>query len=138
MGREHWHVTLRFLGTVEVVPAVRALEALAGGPGARTIVGAAPIRLGREVLAFPVDGLEELAAAVDLAFTGLGRDPDHRPFRGHLTLARGKGVRGLRVPALAAPVDWPVGSVSLVRSHLGSGGSRYDDVAVVELGPVLG
>ena len=86
----------------------------------------------------PVDGLERLAAAVDLAFTGLGRDPDHRPFRGHLTLARGKGVRGLRVPALAGPMDWPVESVSLVRSHLGSGGARYEDVAVVKLGPVLG
>lgn len=138
MGEEQWHVTLRFLGTVAVEPAVRALEAVAGVAAARATVGAAPLRLGREVLAFPVDGLEELAAAVDLAFTGLGRDPDHRPFRGHLTLARGKGVRGLRVPALAGPMDWPVESVSLVRSHLGSGGARYEDVAVVKLGPVLG
>jgi RNA 2',3'-cyclic 3'-phosphodiesterase len=138
MGPEHWHVTLRFLGAVEVEPAVRALDGLAGQPGAQATVGTAPIRLGREVIGVPVDGLERLAAAVDLAFTGLGRDPDHRPFRGHLTLARGKGVRGLRVAALAGPMDWPVESVSLVRSHLGSGGARYEDVAVVNLGPVLG
>ena len=138
MGPEHWHVTLRFLGTVEVEPALRALDRLAGEAGAAATVGAAPIRLGREVVAFPVDGLERLAAAVDLAFHGLGRDPDHRPFRGHLTLARGKGVRDLHVPALAGPMYLAVRSVSLVRSHLGSGGARYEDVAVAPLGPVLG
>jgi 2'-5' RNA ligase len=138
MGPEHWHVTLRFLGTVEMVPAVDALSRLSGAPGARAVVGLAAIRLGREVVAFPVDGLGSLSAAVDAAFAGLGRDPEHRPFRGHLTLARGKGVRGLAGLALAEPLEWPVGSVSLVRSHLGRGGARYEDVAAVELGPVLG
>jgi 2'-5' RNA ligase len=138
MGPEHWHVTLRFLGTVEVEEAVRALGRLAGQSGALAVVGAAAVRLGREVIAVPVDGLGSLAAAVDVAFAGLGRDPDHRPFRAHLTLARGKAVRGLAGLRLAAALEWPVNSVSLIRSHLGRSGSRYEDVAVVSLGPVLG
>ena len=138
MTPEHWHVTLRFLGTVEAAPAVDALSRLAGRPGALAVVGSTPVRLGREVIALPVDGLGPLAAAVDTAFAGVGRDPEHRPFRGHLTLARGTGVRGLAGLRLAESLAWPVASVSLVRSHLGRGGSRYEDVAVVELGPVLG
>ncbi len=138
MGPEHWHVTLRFLGTVEVGRAVSALGRLAGQPGALAVVGAAAVRFGREVIAVPVEGLAPLAAAVDTAFAGLGRDPDHRPFRGHLTLARGKGVGGLAGLRLAEPLEWPVGSVSLVRSHLGRGGARYEDVAAVDLDPVLG
>ena len=104
MGPEHWHVTLRFLGTVEVAPAVDALSPLAGTPGALAVVGATPVRLGREVIALPVDGLSRLAAAVDTAFAGLGRDPDHRPFRGHLTLARGRGSAGW--PLIGWPSPW--------------------------------
>jgi RNA 2',3'-cyclic 3'-phosphodiesterase len=138
MGPEHWHVTLRFLGSVEVAPAVDALSRVAGAPGAVAVVGAGPVRLGREVLALPVDGLSRLAAAVDTAFVGLGRDPDHRPFRGHLTLARGTGIRGVAGPRLGEPMEWVIGTVSLVRSHLGRGGARYEDVAAVDLGPVLG
>ena len=138
MGPEHWHVTLRFLGTVEVAPAVDALTHLSDGPGASAVVGSTPVRLGREVIALPVAGLGPLAAAVDIAFAGLGRDPEHRPFRGHLTIARGPQVRGLAGLRLAESLAWPVGSVSLVRSHLGRGGARYEDVAVVELAPVLG
>ena len=88
MGPEHWHVTLRFLGTVDVAKSVDALSRLAGAPGALAVVGSTPARLGREVIALPVDGLSRLAAAVDTAFAGLGRDPDHRPFRGHLTLSQ--------------------------------------------------
>jgi len=138
MGPEHWHVTLRFLGTAEVAPAVYALSQLSGGPGALAVVGPTSVRLGRELIRLPVAGLGPLAAAVDIAFAGLGRDPDHRPFRGHLTLARGTGVRGLAAPRLAEPVEWAVGSVSLVRSHLGRGGARYEEVAAIALGPVLG
>lgn len=138
MGPEHWHVTLRFLGTVKVAPAVEALSRVAGAPGAVAVVGANPIRLGREILALPVDGLTPLAATVDTAFAGLGRDPDRRPFRGHLTLARGTGVRGLAGLRLAESMEWAVGSLSLVRSHLGRSGAHYEDVEVVDLGPVLG
>jgi 2'-5' RNA ligase len=137
-GPEQWHVTLRFLGTVDVAPSLDALSRLAAAPGALAVVGSTPVRLGREVIALPVDGLSRLAAAVDTAFAGLGRDPDHRRFRGHLTLARGEGVRGLAGLRLAEPVEWAVASVSLVRSHLGPGGARYEDVRAVALGPVLG
>jgi len=137
MGEEQWHVTLRFLGTVELGPAVHALEQLGGADLTTAVVEPSAVRLGREVLALRVDGLADLAAAVDQAFTGLGR-ADHRPFRGHVTLARGQDVRDLVGVRLPAPTEWTVASVSLVRSYLGGGGARYEDVAVVPLGPVVG
>jgi 2'-5' RNA ligase len=137
-GEEQWHVTLRFLGTVELATAVLALEQLRGARGTIAVVQPSAVRLGREVLALPVDGLADLAARVDQAFTGLGRAPDHRPFRGHVTLARGRGVRGLGGLGLPASIEWTVDSVSLVCSHLDRGGSRYEDVAVVSLGSVVG
>ena len=134
MGPEQWHVTLRFLGTVDVTPAVDALARLRGTPPARAVTGVRTGRMGREVLALPVDGLGELAAAVVAAFAGLGRDPEHATFRGHLTLARGRGVRSLGRPALASPLEWEVDEVTLVRSYLGRGGARYEAVAVADLG----
>jgi RNA 2',3'-cyclic 3'-phosphodiesterase len=138
MGEEQWHVTLRFLGTVELAAALRALDEVRRVPGAIAVVQPSAVRLGREVLALSVDGLAHLAMAVDAAFTDLGRAPDHRPFRGHVTLARGKGVRSLGRVALPASMEWTVDSVSLVRSHQGRAGARYEDVAVVPLGPVVG
>ena len=130
---DQWHVTLRFLGTAPVDVAVDALSRVAGAPGCEAVVGRRPIGLGREVLALPVEGLADLAAAVDTAFAGIGRAPGQREFRGHLTLARGKDVRSARVGDLDAPLRWPVGSVSLVRSHLGRSGARYETIAAVDL-----
>jgi 2'-5' RNA ligase len=39
---------------------------------------------------------------------------------------------------LPASIEWTVNSVSLVRSHLNRAGARYEDVAVVPLGSVVG
>lgn len=131
-GREQWHVTLRFLGTVDMAAAVSALDRLRGSPGAVAELGTDVMHLGREVLALPVDGLGGLATAVDAAFDGLGRPREQRLFRGHVTICRGAVGVGL-VVGLAEPMSWPVESVSLVRSHLGRGGARYETVASAEL-----
>jgi RNA 2',3'-cyclic 3'-phosphodiesterase len=132
---EQWHVTLRFLGTVEVAPAFTALSRLRGSPGARAALGPGVVRLGREVLAVPVEGLADLASAVDEAFDGIGRSTEHRTFRGHITLARGKDVRTGLVGGQLKRVPWTVTSVALVRSYLGRGGSRYETVASADLTP---
>lgn len=141
--RDQWHVTLRFLGEVEdPEPVVDALE---GGDPERFVAGEATvgpsvIALSGRVLAIPVAGLDDLAAAVVTATGGFGRPPEQRPFRGHLTLARtGRSARQ-SVRRLAGDVvgqeisaTFGVADLRLVRSRLGRGGARYEDIYVRHL-----
>ncbi|HLH47434.1 MAG TPA: RNA 2',3'-cyclic phosphodiesterase [Acidimicrobiales bacterium] len=125
---EQWHVTLRFLGRVEpaALPALEdALAVTASAVGAaHARAGPAVERLGREILAVPVEGLERLAAAVVEATAAYGRPPERRPFRGHLTLARGRvGRCGLVGRPFAAA--WDVEAVELLSSRLGRSGPCY-------------
>ncbi len=133
--RDQWHVTLRFLGEVEDPdPVATALDDAALAPATATL-GPRVTALGRGVLVVPVAGLDALAGAVVAATAGIGRPAGDRPFRGHLTLARAR--RGASVRALAGAAvagTFPVDEVRLVRSRLGPGGSRYDDVHVRRLG----
>jgi 2'-5' RNA ligase len=82
----------------------------------------------------PVEGLDDLAAAVTDATDGCGRPLPDRPFRGHLTVARARrgSVRSLAGEAVDA--RFPVEDVRLVRSHLGRDGARYEDLHVRRLG----
>ena len=137
--QEQWHVTLRFLGSVESAePAIAALATLAGAPGAVATIDGSAVRLGREVLAFPVEGLSDLAALVADAFAGIGRPPERRPFRGHITLARGRAVRALSKSRCFQRVSFTVPALSLVESHLGRGGAQYEDIASVDIGSAIG
>jgi RNA 2',3'-cyclic 3'-phosphodiesterase len=128
--RPQWHVTLRFLGPVDVRVATAALDHLAAAP-TTAVLGPRPRRLGKSVLMVPVAGLDDLAAAVADATDGLG-EPGEHPYRGHLTLAR---ARLGSVPALDVDVEatWPVEEVALVESHLHPAGARYDTVHTVAL-----
>lgn len=137
--RDQWHVTLRFLGDVE--DPGPASEALARVP--ELYVGARPVPAslgpatawfpGRKVLQVPVEGLDELAKAVDEA---LGPGPlDDGDFSGHLTIARARG-RSKGPPDLAGARcegTWEVRHVTLVASRLGGSGSRYEVVSDVAL-----
>ena len=138
-GRGQWHVTLRFLGTVdEPGPVAAALgEGLAGVAPAVAVLGPEVAPLGRHVLMAPVAGLDEVAAAVVTSTASLGsHPPESRPFTGHLTLARSKGpsVRALALAGEPLAGSWPVTEVCLVRSHLERGGARYETLAGVPLG----
>ena len=123
---ERRHVTLRFLGDVDEAE-LRAVEERLRSAGLRrctATVGTAASTFGRSILVVGVAGLDALAAAAG---------SDGRPFRGHVTLARGRDVRpwrGLPVPG----GSWPVGEVTLVTSRLGRGGPTYEVVATVPLG----
>ena len=126
-NRNQWHITLRFLGEVDEPPD-GLLEPLAAMTAPHVTIGPATQRLSGRVLMIPVHGLDEVAAAVAAA--------DDRPFRGHLTLARAR-QRGGKIPAslAGAPIEgsWTASRVALVRSHLGGGPARYEDIASVGL-----
>jgi len=126
--RDRWHVTLRFLGPVELADAQEGLARIAAAP-AEARVGPRVARLGRQVIVAPISGLDELADATVLATAGLGQPPDPRPFAGHITLAR-LGHRGAcRLTGHALSGAWPVTEITLVTSDLGRSGARYRTVA---------
>ncbi|HET6794153.1 MAG TPA: 2'-5' RNA ligase family protein [Acidimicrobiales bacterium] len=133
--RAQWHVTLRFLGQAVPDDVVAALSGWEWPTATTADMGPSTRRLGSGVLAVPVDGLERLAEAVTGLTASIGRPPDRRPFRGHLTLARARHpglLRGLTgVPAIAS---WPVGQVTLVSSRTGPGGSAYEVVHTLGVG----
>jgi 2'-5' RNA ligase len=137
-----WHVTLRFLGDVDdPADAAAALAAAAGSQAGPPVAEAGPRTevLGGAALVVPVRGLEAVAAAVERATAAIGRRPEARPFRGHLTLARaGRGpvAAGSLRGVAGAPVStrWLVREATLVRSTLGRGGARYEVIATAALG----
>ena len=137
---DQWHVTLRFIGEVdeavlpEIVSAVSGLDLAPAG--AR--MGPAVELLNPRIVAVPVAGLDAIGPEVIEATAGFGRPPEDRPFRGHLTLARLKGVRKRDLAGvLGTPIDatWTVAEVHVVRSFLSPKGARYESVAVVRLEP---
>ena len=109
------HVTLRFLGQCDESEVEAALAA-ADLPAARATLGPRAKRLGRGVLMIPVQGLDDLAAAVDAAISQVGLPPPDHPFTGHLTVARFKRrpPSGYR-PALETP--FAVHEIALVRTE---------------------
>jgi len=144
-----WHLTLAFLGAVDV----RKLDELGTrlGRAARRYpplpleLGGAG-RFGDRVLWVGVRGavsdVGRLAASVAAGSRRAGIAVEDRPYRPHLTLARGRDGVDLRpaVAALAAYAGpaWTAAEVHLVRSHLGRD-VRYERLASFVLGgpPVM-
>ena len=129
VGRSRWHVTVRFLGEAEPEEAEAALGRVDAAP-ALAEVGPEVVRLGRSVVCVPVGGLDAVASAVVDATAHVGRPPEQRPFRGHLTIGR---LRRRRASALEGhPIggSFPVAEVALVESVLGGDGPTYRTLAV--------
>lgn len=136
--RDQWHVTLRFLGSVELEPAVSALRPVSASVGPTTaVLGPETGRFGKGILHVPVSGLEDVAKAVVRATEKVGKPPEPRPFQGHLTIARARDRRrGVDLRPLAGtPIaaEWPVTEVCLVESHLSSKGASYEVVETISL-----
>jgi 2'-5' RNA ligase len=129
-ARDQWHVTLRFLGPVpDVEPVAEALDGVSAPLPVIAGLGPAIGRFGQRILHVPVAGLDQLAAGVVAATAGVGRPPEDRPFRAHITLARvaKHGCVDLRPFAGAAVAgEWDVGAVCLVESRLSPHGARYE------------
>ncbi|MGI9601063.1 MAG: 2'-5' RNA ligase family protein [Acidimicrobiales bacterium] len=121
---EQWHVTLRFLGSVD-----RDVAAAAFGEIDATVatasVGPRISLLGSHVVVAPVRGLDGLAAVVDRAMAEVGPVPDPRGFAGHVTLARLRNTDQCSLLGRAVSGRWTVSSISLVESRLGAAGTRH-------------
>ena len=153
------HITLRFLGETELEKIDRLRAALR-----ESAVSSPPLRLRLEGLGtFPssgpprvlwvglvgdLDGLARLAADVERDVVSCGWNPERRPFRPHLTLARidsGRAGRELRrllastgpiapeggevvenLPvSVAGPASFLLEELVLFESRLGPGGAQY-------------
>jgi 2'-5' RNA ligase len=131
---ESWHVTLRFLGEADPAAVGPALDR-ASLPFARARFGPAVDVLAERALVVPVDGLDDLAAAVSRATADLG-EPPRRRFVGHLTVARLH--RRARVPAALGTMvggTFDVTEIALVQSRLHPDGARYETLATWPTAP---
>ena len=144
--RDQWHVTLRFFGELDeagVAAAAKALHEAEGLPASPLVAHGGPATrfMGPGLVVWPVEGLDDLARAVERATAQIGQPAPQRPFQGHVTLARARGDADLRrtdlgqAGRLLTPLErsWPVGSFALVESRLRSGGSVYTDFATFSL-----
>jgi len=139
------HLTIRFLGHVEVALAeaiadrlaaagLRAFELELGDLGtfkkgrmARVVwLG---LRTGAEQIA-------DLAARVEVECGHAGLDAEARRFHAHLTLARARPRDGAQLPEIPAPPalpPWRAEELILYRSRLGCAGSVYEPLRRIRL-----
>jgi 2'-5' RNA ligase len=128
---DQWHVTLRFFGECDVDDAAAALATVDAGSTVATM-GPTTGRFGKRVLHVPVQRLDDVARQVVNKTKRVGKPPEPRPFRGHLTLARARDRRGVDLRPLSGvdlAGEWPVTEVTLVASQLHPKGARYEIVA---------
>lgn len=131
------HLTLKFLGNVDddrVGAIAEALRIAADGhvpfDASFGDLGGFPTSGRPRVLWIGVDrGAEQmsaLAGAVESALEPLGFEPEGRPFRGHLTLARFPQPRRIDVPEVPVRLRaFPVREITLFQSRLHPKGARY-------------
>jgi 2'-5' RNA ligase len=137
----NYHVTLKFLGFTreDAIGAVRdaLAEAVVGVQRLKfrtARLGAFPSLDKASVLWAGVEGnvLDDLAARVERAMSGIGFAAEHRAFHAHVTLGRLRETRPIR--ELVLPLseqmfsDTHVDGVTLFESETKSSGSVYRDV----------
>ncbi|WP_042374691.1 RNA 2',3'-cyclic phosphodiesterase [Streptacidiphilus neutrinimicus] len=139
-GTQGWHLTLAFLGQVDEADLPKLeprLERVAHRHPAHTLRIAGGGRFGDRVLWAGVRGdthaLRRLAESTVAAARHSGIAVDERPFRGHLTLARGGTARADLRPFAGAlsefeGTEWTASALRLMRSHLGAGPAHYETV----------
>lgn len=150
------HLTLRFLGPTEterIGPTIAAVEKAASAatePVDIELSGAGTFPPGRRPRALWIgvtrggDALGELAARTEEALVDAGWEPEHRPFRAHLTLARSDGVSvgPLVADRLASAmagrrIACSLEALGLFESITGGGPARYVPVALQKLGSAV-
>lgn len=145
LRREDLHVTLCFLGGREEAQAehIGALLGACAAPVPGLALGAPAWLPERRPRIIAVDVADERGALASLQervsralATEAGYEPETRPFRPHVTVARVRG--GARVPTeplSMPPVPGFAGTaLTLYRSHLSRSGARYEALLRVALG----
>ena len=143
MGRrtpaENLHVTLAFLGSrtqADADAVARVLAAVARPVGALEVDGALWLPRGRPgVLTVALRTGPALGALhadlVAALMAAIGLEPERRPLRPHVTVARaprGERLRASEVPPPPA-LSFAPEALVLYRSHTGAGGARYEALA---------
>lgn len=150
---EQVHITLRFLDSIsreeaEIVAA--ALPAICEGHEPFSLqcegLGCFPnVRRARVLwvgIGGAVERVRKLQEAVVLATREVGKPPEKRLFKPHLTLGRIEGLERSNIERLEnlleggfrIETEWRVTEVLLMQSHLSSHGARYETIARCELG----
>lgn len=137
----NWHVTLRFAGRIDKVSFERWLagmsDSVTEGPVRLRLAapGAFPGPRRAEVIWLEVrsEELGRLAAEVEAAAVGAGLEPEERPFRPHLTLARVRPPEDVRVwlrqVVVPGELQWAARSIQMLESVAG----RYRVVDTIPL-----
>jgi 2'-5' RNA ligase len=149
---EQWHLTLAFLGEVPGVQVSAVWSAVARaagttGPLRLRLAGAGAFGQDRAVVWVGLTGdteeLQRLAGVLRDRLRVVRVPLDTRPFRPHLTVARGVDLRRAAAAAALAALTsyegpwWTAQELTLLHSRLGAGvgGSpRYDPVGAFPLG----
>jgi RNA 2',3'-cyclic 3'-phosphodiesterase len=134
---ENWHLTLRFLGTVDEVTYERflagltAIEDVLSFPIKLGGLGGFPNEKNATVLwAGVMEGAEELRRLneiVEEAVQAAGLEPEDRPYRPHLTLSRIRPPSDIgSLTAETLDLRWSCHEMVVYESRLGGGGVRYE------------
>lgn len=125
----NYHLTLAFLGNVaiELLPAIRAAAAELPPPSLELRLdrfGSFPrARVAWIGPGEPAPELAGLSQSLWAAMIPLGLDPDVRPFRPHVTIAR--NIQREASGEIRREVIWPVRRFALIRSVTATEGARY-------------
>ena len=123
----NWHVTLRYIGNVDIDRVTERLDA-ADIPTARAVIGPEVTDLGGRQIVVPVTGVDLLAHAVRQATADLG-EVDNRPFFGHVTLARLRDGAGSTLRGASIDGVFEITEVALVSSDTLPTGAVYETIA---------
>jgi 2'-5' RNA ligase len=135
---DQWHVTLEFLGPVPESRVALARDAAAGvrARPCEVLLDAVEYWRRPEVLCLVAkvvpEALYGLVAQLREGLAARGFQPEARPFRAHLTLAR-KVINPVS-PVTFEPLRWPVADFALVESVTDRTGSVYTPLARWPLG----
>lgn len=130
---DQWHVTLEFLGPVPESRVALARDAAAEVRARPCEVSLDAVEYWRrpEVLCLVAKVLPEalcgLVAQLRDGLAARGFQPESRPFRAHMTLAR-KVTRPV-TPVVFEPLHWPAAGFTLVESITDRSGSVYTPLA---------
>jgi 2'-5' RNA ligase len=150
---EQFHLTMRFLGGVEVQQVDRLNEAVrraCGGSGDLQLraarIGVFPGMRRPRVVWTGVDDrdgrLMALQRTIEAATAPFTDEPPQEAFTGHITLARCRDINRTEASKLSALVDrmagrsfgeWTATSVDVMRSVTAPTGARYTTVAEIRL-----